>query len=234
MGSEMCIRDRHKPYAYQEIDGKKVTIQCNYQLDGNTVSFEFPKGYNERYPLVIDPTVVAATLSGTTINENFGHSATFDFSGNIYVGAQSFGSGYPTTLGAFQRNFGGGEVDIAVSKYNTSGTQLIYASYIGGNGRDLPHSLITDFDEQLYIYGSSNSVNYPTTSNAVQPNAGGEMDIVISILNADGTSLVGSTYIGGSGNDGLNASEINFSYGCLLYTSPSPRDLSTSRMPSSA
>ncbi len=203
----------HEPYAYQEIDGKRVTVKCNYQLDGNTVTFQFPDGYNQRYELVIDPTVVAATLSGTMNNENFGHSATYDFSGNIYVGAQSFGSGYPTNFGSFQQNFGGGDADIAVSKYNTVGSQLIYSSYIGGNGKDLPHSLITDFDGQLYIYGTSDSENYPTTPNAVQTNKGGRIDIVVSILNADGSSLVGSTYVGGSQDDGFNHCEINASYG---------------------
>lgn len=203
----------HEPYAYQEINGKKVTVKCAYQLEDNTVTFGFPNGYDEKYPLVIDPTVVAATLSGTTNNENFGHSATYDFSGNIYVGAQSFGSGYPTIVGAFQTNFGGGVADIAVSKYNTNGSQLIYASYIGGSGQDLPHSLITDFDGQLYIYGTSDSDNYPTTTNAVQTNKGGRIDIVISILTADGSDLVGSTYVGGSQDDGFNHCEINASYG---------------------
>jgi len=203
----------HEPYAYQEIDGKRITVNCVYQLNGNTVTFQFPEGYNHRYKLVIDPTVVAATLSGTTNNENFGHSATYDFSGNIYVGAQSFGSGYPSTFGAFQQNFGGGVADIAVSKYNTNGSQLIYASYIGGSGVDLPHSLITDFDGQLYIYGSSDSNNFPTTSNAVQTTKGGRIDIVVSILTADGASLVGSTYVGGSQDDGFNHCEINASYG---------------------
>ncbi len=203
----------HEPYAYQEIKGERIEVSCAYQLEGNTVTFSFPEGYNERYPLVIDPTVVAATLSGTTNNENFGHSATYDFSGNIYVGAQSFGSGYPTNFGSFQQIFGGGVADIAVSKYNTVGTQLIYASYIGGSGADLPHSLITDFDGQLYIYGTSDSNNFPTTSNAVQRNLGGRIDIVVSVLNADGSDLVGSTYVGGSLDDGFNHCEINASYG---------------------
>ncbi len=203
----------HEPYAYQEIKGKKIEVVCAYQLEGNTVSFHFPNGYDQRYQLVIDPTVVAATLSGTTNNENFGHSATYDFSGNIYVGAQSFGSGYPTNVGAFQTNFGGGVADIAVSKYNTNGSQLIYASYIGGSGADLPHSLITDFDGQIYIYGTSDSNNFPTTPNAVQTNRGGAIDIVISILTADGSSLVGSTYVGGLEDDGFNNCEINASYG---------------------
>ena len=203
----------HEPYAYQEINGKKVTVKCAYQLKDNVVTFGFPNGYDQKFPLVIDPTVVAATLSGTTNNENFGHSATYDFSGNIYAGARSFGSGYPTTFGAFQSNFGGGVADVAISKYNTDGSQLIYATYIGGSGEDLPHSLITDFDGQVYIYGTSDSNNYPTTPNAVQTNKGGQIDIVVSILSADGSSLVGSTYIGGSQDDGFNHCEINASYG---------------------
>ncbi|NNE55932.1 MAG: hypothetical protein HKN32_07925, partial [Flavobacteriales bacterium] len=85
------------PYAYQLIDGKLKEVSCNYMLDGETVSFEFPDGYNSAYKLIIDPELIAATLSGTTGNDNYGHTATFDLAGEIYTGCISFGTGYPAT-----------------------------------------------------------------------------------------------------------------------------------------
>lgn len=202
-----------KPYAYQVFNGEKRTVKCNYVLEGEVLSFEFPEGYNKNEPLIIDPTVVASTLSGTSISQNFGHSATYDNAGNMYTAGRSFGPGYPSTTGAYQLSYAGGASDIVVSKYNESGSDLIYATYIGGSNEDVPHSIVTDFNDQLYIYGSSTSSNYPTTDNAFQSVNGGDADIVISILNEDGSSLVGSSFFGGNEDDGLNNSSLNSNYG---------------------
>jgi gliding motility-associated-like protein len=201
-----------KPYVYQIINDQKVVIPCEYELKGNTVSFVFPEGYNENYSLVIDPTVVAATLSGMSGSYNFGHTATFDNQGNIYAGGRSFGVGYQTTIGAFQTTYGGGNTDIAVTKYNPDGTAQVYATYIGGSEGDFPHSMITDFSGQLYILGTTESSNYPVTGNAFQTSKGLFQDIVVTKLNASGSALVGSTFVGGSGNDGQNVATLNSNY----------------------
>lgn len=204
-----------QPYAYQTINGQQREVKCHYILNDDVVSFEFPEGFDTEHELIIDPVVVAATLSGSVGAGNFGHTATFDNGGNIYAGGISFGLGYPATLGAFQTNFNGGYSDIAVSKYNPDGSNLIFATYIGGSDRDYPHSMITDFDQQLYIYGSSTSPNYPVTPNAVQTSLSGVLtsDIIVTKLNSSGTALVGSTYMGGTGNDGRNLSDLNNNYG---------------------
>lgn len=212
-----------KPFAYQMIKGYRVIIPCEYQLEGNKVSFVFPKGYDKNYELVIDPTVVAATLSGMVLNQSFGHSATFDNQGNIYASGRAFGIGYQATSGAFQTAFSQGSInssatDIAVTKYNPNGSAQIYATYIGGTEVDVPHSMITDFNGQLYILGTSTSADYPTTSNAVQPQKRGTTgvqgtnDIVITKLNTNGSALVGSTFLGGSNDDGINKSILNDNY----------------------
>jgi len=202
-----------KPYAYQIIDGKERKVACQYVLTNDVLTFDFPQGYQSNLPLVIDPTVVGATLSGTTGGNNFGHTATFDNSGNIYAGGISFDVGYPTTTGAFQENFGGGSTDWAMSKYNPTGTDLIYATYIGGDANDYPHSIIVDFNGQLCIYGITSSSDFPTTSNAVQTTLGGNRDIAITKLSTDGSALIGSTFMGGSEVDGYNDSAITYNYG---------------------
>ncbi|MFK7807052.1 MAG: SBBP repeat-containing protein [Saprospiraceae bacterium] len=201
------------PYAWQLIDDKKVTIPCDYKLSNNILTFHFSEGYNNTLPLVIDPIVVAATLSGSTVSRNFGHTATFDNAGNIYAGGIAFGTGYPTNTGSFQTNFAGGSRDMCISKYNPDGSQMLYATYIGGAGDDYPHSMVTDFSGQLYVYGSTTSIDYPTTNNSFQPNHGGQSDIVITKLNPTGSALAGSTYLGGSDIDGLNQSEHFINYG---------------------
>ena len=202
-----------QPFAYQFINNELVKVACNYQLNGTVVSFDFPEGYNDQYTLVIDPVVVAATLSGTNGFKNFGHTATFDNGENVYAGGISFGVGYPTTTGAYQIDYAGGYTDMCLSKYNPDGSDLIYATYLGGTMRDFPHSIVTDFNQQLYIYGTSESSDFPTTANGYQQNFGGGFDIVVSKLNADGTALVGSTYMGGFLNDGHNNSSAWYNYG---------------------
>lgn len=212
IGTSVETIAEQQPYAYQLIEGKKRSIPCHFALQGKVVSFVFPQGYNPRYTLVIDPVLVAATLSGSSVT-NYGHCATFDNEGNIYTGAISFGPGYSTSPGAFDTTFGGGfGVDIAVSKYDPEGTTRLYGTYLGGGGGDYPHSLIVDNDFQLHVYGTTDATDYPTTNDAYDTTFGGGVaDMVISILNTTGTALIGSTYIGGSGNDGRN--NININYG---------------------
>ncbi len=203
------------PYTYQIIDGKEREVSSRYVLKDNELSFEISDNYDHNLPLVIDPTVVAATLSGHNVSGSagvFGHTACFDSEGNIYAGGLAFGAGYATTTGSFDFTFNGGE-DIVISKYNPTGTNLIYATYIGGDGDDFPHSIITDFSQRLYIYGSSNSNDYPTTASAYQQNIAGNSDIIITVLESDGSSLVGSTHVGGTQDDGVNNSFQNKNYG---------------------
>ncbi|MFM7234654.1 MAG: hypothetical protein ACKOZM_08685 [Flavobacteriales bacterium] len=57
-----------KPLAWQIIDGEKKLVACRYNLKGNVVTFDFPKGYNHNYELIIDPELVFSTYSGSTSN----------------------------------------------------------------------------------------------------------------------------------------------------------------------
>lgn len=203
----------NEPFAYQIIDGIMVEVACEYQINNELVSFNLPNGYNTNYKLIIDPELIAATLSGTVGEDNYGHTATFDLTGDIYTGAISFGVGYPTTTGAFDEDFNGGGgwgTDIAVSHLTADGTDLIWASYIGGGEGDYPHSLVVSEFQELHVYGSTTADDYPTTTGAYDESHNGGADIVISKFSADGSELVGSTYIGGSEGDGRNAYSVNY------------------------
>ena len=196
--------------AYQMINDRKVIVPCKFVVwDGEKVGFELGE-YDRLKTLFIDPTVIASTNSGCT-SEAFGHTATFNQSGQIYSGGRCFGTGYPTDTGAFQVDFGGPfvgnyylKVDMCLSKYNPNGSELIYATYLGGNGEDLPHSMIANSQDQIVLLGSSNSANYPVSGSAYDATYNGAKDIVVTSLSSDGTQLVGSTYVGGSGGDGVN------------------------------
>ncbi|MBO4740853.1 MAG: PKD domain-containing protein, partial [Bacteroidales bacterium] len=113
-----------------------------------------------------------------------------------------------------------GNADIGVIKLDPNGSQRVYATYIGGTYADMPHSLyVNEFDE-LVILGTTGSSNFPTTPNAFsRVFSGGTSttylgsgvinfpqgsDIFVCRLNASGTRLGASTFIGGTANDGLN------------------------------
>ncbi len=217
INNELIIRNtvnniiEQAPYAYQIINGDTINVLCLYKLAGKRVGFVFPDGYRKNIPLVIDPVVVASTYAGANGETTWGHTATYDNLGNIYTGARSFGYGYPATLGAFQMNFGGGTNDAAISKFSPDGSSLIWASYLGGNGYDFSHSLITNDNDELFVYGSTSSTNYPVTSGCFQSSlGGGTYDIFVTHFNQAGSALLGSTYIGGSGSDGQNAMLLNY------------------------
>ena len=204
------------PYAYQiNSQSDTIRIACSYHLQENVVSFEFGD-YDPTLPLVIDPTVVFSSYSGSTA-DNWGYTATYDSHGNLYGGGITFGQGYPTTLGAYQVDFCG-QIDVSISKFDASGSFLHYATYIGGSASDIPHSLHVNDNDELYLFGTTGSSDFPVTATAFDTTFNGGpnttlstsqtfsngADIFVAKLSADGTQLPASTYIGGSGNDGLN------------------------------
>jgi gliding motility-associated-like protein len=212
------------PIAYQEIDGQRHVVHCRYTLKNGLVGFK-PGDYDKQHPLIIDPTLRFATFSGSFSN-NFGYTATFDQLGFLYAGSTAFGNQFPVTTGAYQTQWAGGAgqqnggTDIAITKYDTTGTFLVWSTYLGGNGDEMPHSLIVDGNDQLVLLGTTGSTDFPTPAvtydnsfaggSAVTPPGLGisypnGSDMVVARLSADGSALIGSTYLGGTANDGLNS-----------------------------
>ncbi|MEQ9187135.1 MAG: gliding motility-associated C-terminal domain-containing protein [Cryomorphaceae bacterium] len=204
------------PYAYQFNAKREFELDAQFVLEDGILRYDI-EAYDAHLPLVIDPEVIFSTFSGST-SDNWGFTAAPDNNGFLYAGGIVFGTGYPFTTGAFDQSFNFGTCDVAITKYDTSGTQLIYSTYLGGNGYDHPHSLIVNSSGNLYVMGSTGSGNFPTSSTAFDRDfAGGPpvnvfgnisegVDIFITAFNASGSSLIGSTYLGGSATDGLNLS----------------------------
>ena len=224
------VRDiiEEKPYAYQLIDGQLQEVACEFSVHEGQLSFVFPKGYDENEELIIDPTLVFASLSGST-TDNWGFSATNDSKGHLYAGSVAFDmDGYPTTTGAYQENFAGGQTDIAITKFSLDGSALDYSTHIGGLGStEMPHSLVINNKDELIVFGTASAstvlpeIGFPTTVGAYSNefNGGNSItinninynegsDIIIAKFSSDGSQLLGSTYYGGSANDGLNNSNV--------------------------
>mgnify|MGYP000215181749 CR=1 FL=1 len=211
-----------KPYAYQIINEEKYEVKCAFEIVNEKVRFYFPESYNKDETLIIDPFIVFSRYSGS-FADNFGYTATYDSEENAYGAGSVFGIGYITTPGAFDISFNGANTDIGIVKYSDDGLQRIFSTYLGGSATDLPHSLVVNSRDELYLLGTTSSPNFPidTFSTAVSEIFFGGpsitfpglavaydngSDLVVARFSPTGTNLISSTFLGGTGNDGLNAS----------------------------
>jgi hypothetical protein len=231
VGTTVASLTELAPQAYQTdpATGQPQPVACHYRLNNADSTVTFALGqYDRRRPLVIDPTVQFSTYTGAQ-GDNWGFTATYDAAGNMYSGGivlnEFWPASFPTTTGAFQTTFGG-IIDIAVIKYNTSvngAASRVWATYLGGNSHDYPSSLVVNSQNELVVLGTTSSSNYPTSATAFQSRFKGGTtadpfgdatdgdsffsvsrgtDIVVTRLTSNG-GLGASTYLGGSGTDGL-------------------------------
>jgi gliding motility-associated-like protein len=200
------------PYTYQLIDNNRKEVPCSFEVKGNIVRFRLSSDYSKNTTLVIDPSIVFMSYTGS-IADNWGYTATYDGKGNFYAGGIVFSKGtFPVSNGAFQQAYQGGGTtgegggfDMAIFKFDPSGANRVYATYLGGStGNEQPHSLIVDGAGNLVIAGRTTSTDYPTKGSLRKYGTGGGWDIIVTKLNATGTALIGSVIIGGKGNDGVN------------------------------
>jgi len=212
-----------KPYAYQESDTGRRTVEVRYEADDKEPLVRFAVGdYDPELPLVIDPELIFSTYTGSE-SDNWGTTATYDSYRNTYTAGLVFGDGYPTSLGAYCGTYNG-STDIGIFKFDTSGSQRLYATYLGGRHADMPHSLYVNSFDELVLFGSTGSPDFPVTEGAYDTSFNGGTrlmfeggpgdradipfpngsDIFVSRFSEDGTTLPASTYVGGTGNDGLN------------------------------
>ena len=217
-----------KPITFLHQEGQLTDVSSNFILEGDILSFNVDiKEIKSGQTLEIDPQIIFSSYSGSTA-DNFGASATYDVAGNLYGTGLVFDTGYITTIGAYQTTFGG-QSDIGITKFSTTGNARIYSTYIGGSSFDAPHSLVVDENNRLILLATTSSPNYPTTTGAFRrTHSGGPAlntfsapiaslnglgirypngaDITITKFNPAGTNLVASTYFGGSGTDGVGIS----------------------------
>jgi hypothetical protein len=189
-----------KPFVYQEAGGLKNIIAGRWVLQGkNRASFEIGK-YDGRKPLVIDPILSYSTYLGG-VSGDYGIGIAVDASGAAYMTGRTFGS-FPA-VNAFQPIHGSAG-DVFVSKLNVEGTALVYSTYLGGNSDDEEgFGIAVDSSGAAYVTGYTSSSNFPI-ANPLQANKAGGRDAFITKLNAEGSALIYSTYLGGSGEDVSN------------------------------
>ncbi len=199
-----------KPVVYQPGDksaSQRIPVDGKFSLlAGNTVGFKLGR-YDKTRTVVIDPTWEYSTyLGGSSIDSP--SDIAIDSYGNAYVTGYTVSTDFPVSSGAFQivnkKSADAFTSNAFISKLNSSGSALIYSTYLGGSNSDSGNGIVVDASGSAYVTGLSFSTDFPVTSGAFQTtnNAlNGVGNAFITKLNPSGSNLVYSTYLGGSQGD---------------------------------
>jgi len=190
----------HRPVVYQEGNGGRRQVDGRFKLLANN-SVGFTVGnYDHARPLVIDPALVYSTyLGGSYQEEALGIAV--DASGNTYIAGTTSSADFPITAGSYQTaQKSAGHTQAFVTKLNSTGTALVYSTYLGGStDDDRANAIAVSAAGKAYITGFANSSDFPTTAGAFQAARLNEGSMAfITEFNSTGTALVYSTYLGGT------------------------------------
>ena len=188
-----------------------VDASGNAYIAGQTHSDDFPtaspmqgtrSGGFDTFVTKIDTSgnslIYSTYLGGSGHDQNYGLAV--DSSGNVYIGGETISTDYPT-VSPLQGSHGGGSYDAFITKIDASGSSLVYSTYLGGGGFDVVLEIVLDISDNAYITGRTNSTNFPTVYPLQGSFGGGADDAFITKIDASGSSLIYSTYLGGSGDD---------------------------------
>ncbi len=201
---------QNKPVIYQDIGGKRQRVDGRYVLGANDrVGFAIAS-YDTTQPLVIDPVLSYSSYLGGNSND-VGHAIAVDGAGNTYVTGETLSMNFPGTSGSPIQSTKLGAAnspDVFVTKLNAAGSALVYSTYLGGSGGDIGYAIAVDSAGNAYVTGETDSgtptpssIPYPTTAGALQRvyKLGG--DAFVTKLDAAGSALVYSTFLGGGGTE---------------------------------
>jgi hypothetical protein len=187
--------------AYQEIGGQRREVPVHFALESHPEGgyrLRFVLGdYDRRYRLVIDP-VVYATCIGSGADERMPSFRRLS-DGSLLCVVQAEELSFRMTPGAYDTTYNG-LTDAVVLKLDATLRQVLFATYLGGSGSELPVVVGTDANGEIYVGGSTNSADFPVR-NAYQQSLRGGMDLFVTRLSPQGSQLRWSTYIGGSNDD---------------------------------
>jgi hypothetical protein len=203
--------------AYDYAYGVAVDDTGNIYLAGNTNSSNFPttpnayqttlQGSYDLFIAKINPAGGGASdlLYSTYVGKsafNYDYGIEVDGSGNAYVAGYTTSALFPTTTGAYQTAASGSHAFVAeLSPAGGGASDLLYGTYLGGNGGDYAQGMAMDSSHHVYLTGYTTSTNFPTTANAYQVTGTGTFSVFFSKFQLAGTGsgdLLYSTSIGGN------------------------------------
>ena len=190
-----------KPIAWQEKEGKKLPVEVSYKLIGkNRYSFVVAKA-DPSVPIVIDPILQSTYLGGSDIDVAYA-LAIHPTTGDVYVAGSTISYNFPKTTGGAKASRGDYQWDAFVARLNSSLTQILQATYLGGYNNDFAYALaIHPTTGDVYVAGETWSTDFPKTTGGAQPSSGGYLDAFVARLNSSLTQILQATYLGGYNND---------------------------------
>jgi uncharacterized membrane protein len=188
------------PSIYQERRGQRVAVEGRFAVDGDGAVRFLVGDYDVGRPLIIDPVLSYSTLLGGS-GFNTATALAVDSAGAAYVAGYTDSYNFPTANP--EQNFNAGGNDAFVAKFNSSGNELVYCTYVGGSSDDRAYGIAVDGNGSAYVTGTTISGNFPVR-NALQSKLAGERNAFVLKLNPAGNTLVYSTYLGGNASDNGN------------------------------
>ncbi len=187
------------PVAYQLAGEQMVPVTVSYDIIGDTLVGFTTGTYDPTKSLTIDPSLKYSTYLGGT-GGDFGYGIATDSSGNMYITGYTTSTDFP--LADPLQATKSGAADIFITKLNPAGTEVLYSTYLGGEGDDYAWSIVVDGDENIYIAGRTRSDDFPVSNPTQSTNNGGNNgDTILAKLNPSGSALLFSTYLGGNADD---------------------------------
>ncbi len=144
--------------------------------------------------------LIYSTYIGGNLDD-IGYELHIDINNNVYLTGIAYSANFPTTSGVIQSSTSGGTADAFICKLNSTGTNLLYSTFLGGYGVDAAFSITVDNLGNAYIAGRTDAFDFPITSGAFQNTMNPGTDAFISIINSTASALLYSTYLGGNGGE---------------------------------
>ena len=186
-----------------------VTRSSDFPVTNGTYKASFNGGFYDAFISKLNSgltSLLASTYLGGS-NRDDGNAITLDASGNVYVTGLTRSVNFPATNGAYSASFKGGDSDVFISKLNGGLTGMLASTYLGGSGGDVGNAIALDASGNVYVTGSTQSTNFPTTSGAYNTSFnGGFYDAIVSKLDGNLSSGLSCTY-------SLSPTSQTFSYG---------------------
>lgn len=223
-----------KPYAYQIVNGNIREVGCSFELRDNLVSFRLenynPNAELVIDPVLVFATYSGSPTDNFGMTATYAYDGTAFSGGTIYGNSYPTpdNNAYDVSSNFSVVNNGSGAgygvTDVFVSHYSADGTNMIWTTFLGGGndtqGTETVHSLICDKSNNVYLFGATSSLDFPIQGGYQGAHAGGSdganfyqngvfykaagTDLYVAKFSANGQNLLGSTYMGGSKNDGVN------------------------------
>jgi hypothetical protein len=189
-----------------------IDTNCNAYITGRTNSSDFPHtidAYDTIYNGDFDALILKLNSEGSSLqystylggsNYDHGFGIAIESSSAIFVTGFTNSSDFPNTINAYDNTYNGGN-DIFVSKLNSTGSSLVYSTFVGGSEWEWGKDITIDPNGNIYITGSTESFDFPNTTNAYDTSYNGEFDVFVLKFKSTNLSLIYSTFVGGNNND---------------------------------